>query len=90
MDMNDETQMPENERKATGNAGANSDVVEQRDTNEKEPPSAAQVRRGDRAAAGADTPAGPNPSSGTEKAKKELEKQADISARDRKRLESGG
>lgn len=79
----------ENDRKATGNAGANSEDVEQRDLGpdaaEKRPD---MSRRGDRHAAGADTPAGPNPRSTTESAKREREKQKEIDARDKEREES--
>lgn len=78
----------ENERKATGNAGANSDDVEIRDLPGEQPELRPEIsRRGERHAAGADTPAGPNPRSTTENAKGERDKQEEIAGHDRERQE---
>ena len=78
--------MSENDRKATGNAGANSEDVEQRDISGDEKETRPEMsRRGDRHQAGADTPAGPNPNSDTDNAKREREKQKEIRARDKQR-----
>jgi hypothetical protein len=80
----------ENDRKATGNAGANDDDVKQRQiSGDDVPPIPALKRESEQPGAGANTPAGPFPNSGTEEAKRAREKGSEIEARDKAEEEQG-
>ena len=81
----------ENERKATGNAGANSKEVSQRQTSGKEiPPSPELRRQSEQPGAGANTPAGPFPNRDTKEAKRAREKDEEIESRDEERTDREG